>query len=64
MLSAVLSQIGKWLLAQLAAFLAKWGRKQIATLEEKKKEDAAVKELKDAKTLEEKEKAELSLLNN
>lgn len=64
MFSAILSQIGKWLLAQLAAIVAKWGRKQVASIEEKKTEDANVKELENATDLKSKEDAESKLLNN
>lgn len=64
MLSSIIAQIGEWLLAKLGAFLLLWGKKEIAVMEEKKTEDANIKELENAPDLKSKEDAETKLLSN
>lgn len=63
MLTAILTNLGKWLLEKLAAFVARFFRKKAAGQAEAARADKAIKGLKEATTLEEREKAEADLLN-
>lgn len=62
-LTGIAASVVEWLLAKLGAFLLLWGKKEIAGMKEKSTEDANVKELKDAKTLEDAKIAEQKLLD-
>lgn len=63
MLSNIAALVIEWLLSKAGAFLLLWGKKEVAGIEQQKKEDDAVKELKDAKSLQDSEAAESKLLN-